>query len=489
MKKKACPFAVAQIILLVNLSMTLSAWAENDQGYGYDIHCGMRNIFTLSGEMIAVPLYLANFEEIGIYSCSFTVSISSPCSLIVQEVTTETGIAAGWAVATQKKSYHETAVILESAEDFSSVAPGAGALYYGSGELVICKLVIQSGSQLPAVSDISLVNITMETEQGTVTIEPLVRKVKPQIAQESIRFGDVDLNRQIQLDDAHAILTYAIADDFTGKDEYGNLISINKADVYTDGIITVYDAALVSLHGIGLVAELPINASLVPSSGLGRVNVELGTPQPLSTPDLYQYRLKGSNVSGLVSAQAEFILDPEVIKQIKPPTTTTIKGARIIGNFNPATNVYRVGLITNDKVEAYEKDLFVLNVQHNPGYQNTGLYLKNVIVNEQTFLAFDSSSFRAPAGSDMVSLPRPNKGFNITPANHSGMRTFRIANNSENSFTLSLFSLNGELICSRRYGRGTVTAGFSSGNVSSGTYFLVLKSSTVTFTRMITLGK
>ncbi|MBD3320762.1 MAG: hypothetical protein GF350_06680 [Chitinivibrionales bacterium] len=449
-----------------------------DQGYGYDIHLGMRNIRVVNGTAVSVPVYLANFEDFGIYSCEFTILADSSCAIHLEQATVETGIAAGWRVSSTKVSDNRITIALEGSDDYGTVSSGAGALYYGAGELVVCKLGIDADFHKTKSCDIALAGISMQSEQGTIKPPAVQRKVKGAQGIEIVRSGDIDNNNKVQKDDADAILTYVVHGGADISNQYAGLISADRADVYIDGSINAYDAALVSLYGIGLVAELPIIASPGRVPDTPRVKIERLSSGRETANDLYQYRLSGSEIGGLISAQAEFAVDPEVIQQIKPPVTTAVKGARIAGYYNAAARTYKVALITNDRVDADEKDLFILNILHNADMAQSGLQLLTMMVNEQSVpVANVDPPAASPAGVGQQHSAGTKSGLIVISGGFGGRGRAKIQNSTGAAFAFFVYAANGKLVYSRACPEGTYEAPVSTAGNAPGPHLLVIRKS------------
>ena len=445
----------------------------------FEINLGMKQAFAKAGDTVTVPIYLTNYEDFAISSCQFTMHID-PAIITLLDVAKDSGLAKNWTLA------------FNPARPDSIIIGMAGVsqtLAYGEGELIRCRFIVSGSAAANSFSTIDLRHINVDEANKLVIATTSSGKIS--IKQPTFMYGDVTGNKAVTIGDAQKVLEYVVGS-LTLPDASCPTFTTAVADVSGNGIITSYDAALIFQYSVGLISKFPVESTgigkrLAKSTAIGApaAIVSIAMPHLIST-NIYQYTVHAENIYGLRAGEFAFACDPAIVKSIKD-VSAGVRSANIQAQFDAATNRYKVGLTTNDRVTDLASDLLTITVEHKAGVAGTGLGISTALLNEGTIETnFLNQGLQTGIMDNKLSgILSLNIPVELTITNHD----IQIGNPKGNAVSVQLFNLQGRRMFSKSFSTGTIKVSVGLTGRSAGLYICRIATGGQAYDRTIMIAQ
>ncbi len=395
----------------------------------FKINLGMKQAYGNPGDTIEMPIYLTNFEDYKISSCQFALHFDTSIVKLVS-VSKDSGIAKNWSVIANADKIDPVPVAMGGL---------ATSIAYGEGELIRGTFVINKNAIQGKSSTIDLQDISIDENKF---ITPTSVSGKINVLKPTVLFGDVTGNGEVTSLDAARILEFIVGKVVLPDTQCCSNFTKTVADVTGDGTISSYDAALIFQYSVGMFTNFPIQNKTIQKKLSTKAITDSVAQLTLSSPfnigtDIYQYTLHAKNIQGFIAGQFVLQCNPSVIATIKD-ISPKIRNANLRAQYDNSQQCYSAALTTNDQIDSTDLDLFVVTVQQKPGIIESGMSIKNALVNEG----------KIPA--TFVSIPvKSNRSLQM-PSTSPQIEVFKsqivLRNFPKKSVTVQLYDILGRLI-------------------------------------------
>ncbi|MBN1306796.1 MAG: T9SS type A sorting domain-containing protein [Chitinispirillaceae bacterium] len=439
----------------------------------FEINLGMKTTYARAGDTVVMPVYLANHEEFSISAVQLTLEYD-PDQLTLLSISNDSGLVRKWELFDWNNTTAGSIPV--------AMAGIETKLAYGEGELIRSLFVVANSVDEGDTCMITLNDVDIDEKNDLVITT--VQNGRVIISQDTILYGDVTGNKEVNIVDAQAVLRYVVGA-LQLPDSCCPNFTIAVADVSGNGTITSYDAALIFQYGLGLIPAFPVEPvssrplakQMAPTTGEARFSFTMVG----SSKSEVTYDLVGTNLLGFYAGEFAIACNaPEEILS-RSTITTEVRGATFSSRFSAGDNLLKVAVSTNDDID-HDDPVTIVRIVLPPSEQTAPEFtIRTALINEGAILTeYENNGLVGllPTTIDRAPL-RPSIRF------FNNLLTIRSSGSGPASLTI--WDLNGRKIARHtaaaglqttfdlsRYGRGTYIFRLQEGGKTTGGRFMLI---------------
>ncbi len=422
------------------------------------INFGMKTTFALPGDTVVMPVFLANYEEFPISACQFKIEFDQS-KLKLLDISKDSGLIRDWPLFDWNISGSSVSIAMGGTEK---------PLGYGEGELIRCTFLVKKDNSQKDTCIISLSDILIDESYDFITATSKSGRII--IGDNSIIYGDVTGNGEVNIFDAQKVLQYVVGSLVLPDPSCPNFTTA-VADVSGNGTVSSYDAALIFQHSIGLRPQFPVEEpqlhKALSKSAAGPKVAHLSFQFENKT-DYVELNLVGSNLKGFIAGEFSIQYDSKVnISQ--GSIKTSLRGATLNSMIDPQSRHLKIAIAIKDDVdEDYPVTLASIILPPSSGISGSSVTIKTALLNEGKIL----SNFDALASTQ----PAEKKDLSRKMIEING-RNLIFSNSEGNKASLRIYSLSGKLLMNKEF-TGRIVKSSIRLDLTKGLYIYQIKTST-----------